>query len=1278
MPRREKRPANPDPLTRTSEPGHYPLSVGQERLWWLRELGSAPDQYHIHGGWRFPKGLDPEAIATALRGLVRRHEILRTRFVLGAQGTLAQEVRDDVEIPITWAGRDWDAAVEAAATEPFDLARPPLFRVVGAELGDGPALYMALHHIVTDRWSMDVLPRDLMELYHAALEDRPAQLPPLPVQYGDYAAWQRRFLTGERLEALLGWWTGTLGGRERPELPLDRPRPATADGTGAEVTAVVSADITAELTALAWRSRATPFIVVTAALAKTLADQTGQPDVVVGAIVSDRPHRDLQDVVGFFVNTVPVLVDTSGPDLTFAELIVRTRDAWMAADAHQDAPFEEIVGALRGGTADRRNPVFDVAVNYGGDRLSLTELENAPIWWYPEVPSTARFDLSLTAMPVDGQLRVTMLYRPDLFERAPVEALTSRYTRLLELAVAAPDTPLRALPLTPAAEVERLHAGNDPSPAPQATVVELIEAQAAARPDAFAIAARDGRLSFRQLNERANRLARHLLTRGAGPERVVAVCLDHSIHRYIVLLAIAKAGAAYLPLDPALPAGRLRFLLDDAAPVLAVVSPSLRGALPEHATPVFEPDQLDLPGSPAGNPPAAARPGNLAYLISTSGSTGAPKSVAVMHLGLSRLCAGAPRYLDLGPGTTFFQAGPLSFDVAALEWAQLAHGGRVVVADAGTLQESLPTVVRDFAVTTLKVVSPQLDLLVDGGLEYLTGLRQLVAGGDVVNPKSFAAARQALPGCRVTASYGPTECTVLATVFEGAVDGGRVPIGRAVPHTRAYVLDRELNHAGVGMRGEIYLAGDGLARGYQGRPGLTADRFVPDPSGPPGARMYRTGDLGRYRPGGDIDFLGRADRQVKIRGFRIETSEIEHALLRRPGITSAVVVRAELDTGPCLAAYVVADEPLDRAELRGALRATLPAYMVPDHVIELPRLPLTANNKVDRAALPPVLLDAADADDEPASGLAARVVEAWSAVLGRPAPLHGDFFEQGGHSLLVPRATAAVRALLGREVPLRLMMEHRTPAAYADALLREREPDLAGASREHRLHRRDRPSAALGGDRRLDLFVSGTDPAAEVRRLLVVLDGAEFVDIMRLPAILDRLTVAGQIPVTAAVFISPAGWAARRTELLAGGYADVLADEVLPQLLDWLGERCRVERATALGASLGAVAAIRAALRRPDRFDGAAAISGPLTDHDLGADAGRSLARFYLAAGRDEADILLDDGLSLVEATRKTGAELAERGHVVRTETAAGGHTYAAWEAMLPEALRWIFDERQD
>ncbi|WP_067171326.1 non-ribosomal peptide synthetase [Microtetraspora niveoalba] len=1272
MPRFEPRPTNPFPLLTDRADGEraardFPLSAGQERLWWLRQLDSSHDQYHITGGWRFPAGLDPSAIATALAGLARRHDILRTRFVLRPDGTTAQEVAAEVEIPVVRAGREWRAAVERAASEPFDLSRPPLLRVVAAETEDGPGLFVALHHIVTDRWSMDVLARDLFELYDAATAGRAPRLPELAVQYGDYARWQQRLLDSDLLRPGLEHWRRTLAGCERLELPTDRPRTAAADGAGASVVVELPEEATAAMTAVAWRARASPGVVVTAALVAALSAFTGQDDVVIGAIVSDRPRPELQDLIGFFVNTVVLRVDASGRELTFRDVVARTRDVWMAADAHQDVPFERIVGAVGAGAEQQRNPIFDVVVNHAGDRTALAEAPGAPTWWYPELPVTARFDLSLTTQLVDGRLRATFVYRPALFDETTIAALADRYIRLLAHGAAAPDRPLHEL--GPAGESGMPLGGEDP--APRATVVELVEARAALHPDDVAVTGAGGELSYGELNRRANRLARHLMERGVGRGRVVGVCLDQTVERFVVLLAIVKCGAAYFPLDPDFPPDRLRFMLSDAGAVLTIVSPSLAHRLPADATPLLVLGEPDLTGYDAGNPPLAARPGDLAYLISTSGSTGAPKSVAVPHQALSRLVAGAPRYLDIGPGATFLQAGPLTFDVSVLEWTPLAHGGRVVVTGTGALLEDLEAVVRDHGVTTLKLVSPQLDLLVERGLSALSGLRQLVVGGDVVNPRSFRTARELLPGCRVTASYGPTECTVLATVFDGDSWSGRVPIGHAIPHTRAYVLDRDLNPAPVGMRGEIHLAGDGLARGYHGRPGLTAQAFVPDPYGPPGSRMYRTGDVGRLLPGGAIDFLGRADRQVKVRGYRIETSEIEHALLRH-GATSAVVLRAELDTGPALVAYVVADESVDVPALRGRLRATLPAYMIPDHLVRIPRVPLTANNKVDRTALPPVTPARSAAAAPAESGLEARVAEAWSEVLGRVLAAGEDFFDHGGHSLLVPRATAAVRRLLGREVPLRLMMRHRTPAAYAAALLAGSLPGLGADSRLERLTWHSR---TLGGERRVDLFVPAG--ASGGTRLLVVLDGSEFVDVMRLPAIVDRLVRDRGVPPTAAVFISPADWSSRRRELLDEAYADVLAHELIPQARTWLGERCRSGRATAVGASLGAVAALRAALRRPDSFEGAVALSGPLSEHRLGpADASPvSPARLFLSASREEADIVLDDGLNLVEAVKRTGEELAGRGHEVRCAYGDGGHTYAAWESMLPHAISWVLRE---
>jgi len=1284
MPTRESRPRNPLPLFRDSTASRFPLSAGQERLWWLRQLDSSHDQYHITCGWRFAAELSREALLAALGGMVQRHEILRTKFLMLPDGTVTQEIVDHVEVPLIWAGRDWQGAIEQAAVRPFDLVRPPLFRAVAAELDDGPGLFVAMHHIITDRWSMDVFARDLFELYEAALAARTPRLPELAVQYGDYARWQRDFLTDDLLRSQLSYWTETLAGYEPLELPLDRPRAAAIDATGKTVVLELPREATGAMTALAWRARASPAMVVSAAFVATLRAFCGQSNVVIGAFMSDRTHPELQDLIGFFINTAILRVDLGTAALTFREAITRTRDAWMAADAHQDARLEQIVGALNAGSEAHRNPIFDIVVNHAGDRTDLADDPDAPLWWDPDLPVTARFDLSLTTQIVDGRLRATFVYRSALFNEATIATLADRYIRTLEQGVAMPDAPMREFDLLTEADRELLRRGNDRTPASGTTIVERLQTWAARTPDAPAVVGDGGQLSYRQLNDRANQLARHLLTLGAGPERVVGVCLERTVERFVVLLAIAKCGAAYLPVDADFPADRIRFLMSDAAAVLMIVSSSLLARLPLGGTPVVTlgDGSLELTGYATENLPTRPRPDGLAYLISTSGSTGNPKSVAISHRALSRLVDGAPRYLEVGPGSVFLQAGPLTFDVAVLEWAPLAHGGRVVVADTGSLLDGLRHVLREHRVTTLKLVSPQLDILVEQDVHILSGLRQLVVGGDVVNPRSFVMAGELLPGCRVVASYGPTECTVLATIFEGGPWSGRVPIGRPVSHTSAYILDEDLQPVSVGMRGEIYLAGDGLARGYFSRPGLTAASFVPDPFGPPGSRMYRTGDLGRYLPNGDIDFLGRADNQVKIRGFRIETSEVEHALLRHPDITSAAVVRATLETGPALVAYIVAATTVDEGALRGMLREALPAYMCPDHFVTIPRFTLTANNKVDRAALPSVTAAVTHTGEDlpPTTGLEARVVAAWSAVLGRPLSAFDDFFDHGGHSLLVPRATATVRRELGREVPLQLMLEYRTPASYAAAILRESLPDLSAASREDRLVQRTWQGEKLAGCRRVDLFISTENPVRKNSgiQMLMVLDGSEFVEIMRLPAILDRLSLQDRIPTTAAIFLSPIEWSTRRRELLDDGIVDALADELVPYLRTWLGNR-PVGRAIAVGASLGAVAAIRCALGRPDCFDGAVAISGPLTEHRLGTatpDQSRGGSRFFLSAGREEKDIILDDGLSLVEATVRTAEELAGEGHVVRSAIGEGGHTYAAWESMLPDAIRWSLDDQ--
>ncbi|ORT60867.1 non-ribosomal peptide synthetase [Streptomyces sp. CB03238] len=1316
----ERRVLNPYPLERAPRPDGHPLSAGQERLWWQRQSDDGA-RYHVTGGWHWGTEVDPDALTRALDALVRRHEILRTAFVLGGDGTVTARLRDGVRVPVRWAGKDWAEAVEDAARRPFDLAGPPLARAVVARLDDGYGLFVAQHHIVSDRWSMDVFGRDLYELYElyaAECQGRSPRLPVPKLQFGDYALWQRRLQASEALRPVTERWLRRLDGCERLELVTDHPRPAADadDDAGREVVMTLSSDDTDAVSALAWRSRASQAVVVTAALAATLKAFTGQHDVVIGAMLSDRPSPELHDVMGFFVNTVVLRVDLSGERLTFRQIIRRTRDAWMFADAHQDVPFERLVAALGAGAGAGRHPLFDITVNHAGGRPGAEEGGGTPPAWEPQLPTTARFDLSLHTRVVDGRLRAGFLYRPALFHHATVTALAERCVRLLEQGARAPDVPLADLDLLDRAERDRLWRRNDPADCPGATVVELVRNQVRLRPTATAVTGAREVLSYAGLERRAARLAHRLVAYGAGPERVVAVCLERTTDTPVVLLAVALTGAAYLPLDPGLPAERLRFLLDDAGAVLIVVHPALRARLPGTDVPllVYDGDPAatteTAPDAPAGDdvPRAfpAPDPDSAAYLISTSGSTGTPKCVTITHRALGRLVSGAPRYLDVGPGTTFLQTGPLSFDVAVLEWAPLAHGGRVAVVDTGALLEELGPALRAHRVTTLKLVSPQLDLVVERGPAALAGLRELVVGGDVVNPRSFEAVRRALPGCRVLASYGPTESTVLATVSTGPVRAGRVPLGHAVPYTRVYILDEDLRPVPVGMRGEIHLAGDGLARGYHRRPGTTAAAFLPDPFGPPGSRMYRTGDLGRYLADGTIDFLGRADRQVKIRGYRIETSEIEHALVREPAVASAVVVAADLDTGPALVAYVVpaASQPFDPGELRRCLAARLPAYMLPAHIVQLSRLPLTVRNKVDRSALPPPrpvrpssvssVSSVPVARAGAANALEERVCEAWSTVLGHPLSGTDDFFTCGGHSLLVPRATAAVRNLLGREVPLRLMLRHRTPAAYASALLEEGArgldgaPGLDGTSRldgtpgldgtadaPYRLERSTWCAKGLDGERRVDFYASGAGQGGDVPRWgLVVLDGGEFVDVVRLPAILQGLVGRSAVPTVAAVFVSPGSWRGRREELLADGYADLLADEVVPLLEAWT-PAVRPGPVFCLGASLGGVAAVRAALRRPDRFAGAIALSSPLSDHRLepvdGVPAAVS-SRLYLHAGRAEADLVLADGTDLPTGTARTGERLRRAGHAVTCAYGPGGHTYAAWQNALPEAVTWL------
>ncbi|MFH8369395.1 non-ribosomal peptide synthase/polyketide synthase [Streptomyces sp. NPDC018031] len=1032
-----------------------PLSFAQQRLWFLDRLRPGDARYNSAVALRFTGPLDRDALARALATVVARHEALRTTFE-EADGRPVQIVHPagPVPLPVREGAADGPDALRAALlaeySRPFDLSTGPLLRALLLPEPPGShVLLLTAHHIVTDGWSMGVLLEELCTAYEALARGAVPDLAPVATQYPDFAVWQREQLSGPALERRLGYWKEKLSGVAAPRLPLDRPRRGEESGAGAVHTFTVPAATVSRLRDLATERHTTLFTALVAGCQALLARWSGQDDIAVGSLIPGRPRTDLERAVGFFAGTVVLrgTVETGG---TFRDLLGGTAETVNDAFAYGDTPFERLVEAAGATREAGRNPLFDVMVLLHPAPPAAPApqgLATSPV----TVPrQAATFDLSVEFVPDGDRLTGLLEYRTDLFDPATARRMADQLLRTLEGAAAEPDRPLDTLALLSPGQARRLTADWNATarPVPAATCPEIFQRQAARTPHATALVAGDVRLDYAELNARANRLAHHLIALGAGPERLVALRLPRTADMVVAMLAVWKSGAGYLPIDSALPEERVRFLLADARPALVLDEAALRsvpGTAPD--TDPADTDRL-----------APLHPENTAYVIYTSGSTGRPKGVAVPHRCLRNLLAGHREGFVAEAG-----GGPLrvaltasfSFDTSLEGVLLMADGHPLHLVDEDTRLDAAALVgyVVEHRVDFLDLTPSHLRQLLPAGL--LTDPRHrprvLMLGGEAVGPGLW----RELAGHRDTAAYnfyGPTECTVdaLACRIEGA---DRPLVGRPLPNVRAHVLDRRLQPVPPGVGGELYLAGDQLARGYAGRPGLTAARFVADPFGPPGTRMYRTGDLARWTPDGRLDYLGRADDQVKVRGHRIEPGEVEAALLDLPGIAAAAVVAVADATGHHrLAAYLVpaagAAAPAAPA-LRDACRRVLPDHMVPSSFTALAALPLTTSGKLDRRALPAPDPDAAPRDREfvaPRTPGEETLAGIWSDVLGvARVGATDNFFELGGDSILSIQAVSRARAA-GLRLSSRDVFRHQTIADLAAAAAR-RTPAAPAADR---------------------------------------------------------------------------------------------------------------------------------------------------------------------------------------------------------------------------------------
>ncbi|HEX5872256.1 MAG TPA: amino acid adenylation domain-containing protein, partial [Longimicrobium sp.] len=1023
-----------------------PLSFSQQRLWVLDRLDPGSTAFNLHRPLRLTGVLDVAALERALDALRARHESLRTTFAEGADGAPVQVVHPISAAPLAvedlsaLADEAREAAVaervHADAATGFDLVAGPLFRARLLRLrGDEHVLLLAIHHVIADGWSLGIMARELGALYAAFQAGAPDPLAPLPVQYADYALWQREHLAGETLEKQRAFWRGALAGAPPAlELPTDAPRPPAERHRGRVWRDRMEPELARRVRALAQEEGTTPFAVLLAGLRAVLARWSGQEDVVIGAPVAGRGRTEVEGLIGFFVNTLPLRGQVRADD-SFRALLRREKAATLAAFDHQDLPFERIVEELRIPRDLSRNPVFQVSLMLQNTRAEAERLAGIEIAPLQVEYDTARFDLAFDVYEEDdGALRVETEYATDLFEHATVGRMVAHFKRLLGHAAAHPDALVSRLELVDADERAAVLQGPNATARdwPFAPVHRLFAEQAARTPDAVAVEGADGALTYAELDALSAGVAAALRARGAGRGSLVAVCAERSARMVAALLGVLRAGAAYLPLDPEYPAERLAYMLDDSGARLLLTERALAHRLPASALDRILLDEV-VPGDSV-DPDADVSAEDLAYVIYTSGSTGRPKGVMVPHGGACNFLRSMAEAPGVRADDALLAVTTIAFDISVLElFLPLSLGARTVVATRE--QAADPTLLAALLARSgagvMQATPATWAMLLASGWTPRAGMR-LLSGGEAL-PRTTADALLAA-GAEVWNLYGPTETTVWSAATRVPA-AGAIPLGEAIANTTLYVLDAAGSPAPLGVPGELFIGGGGVTRGYLHRPALTAERFVPDPFGAAGSRLYRTGDRVRRRVDGALEFLGRVDFQVKLRGFRIELGEIESALRAHPSVDGAVALMRE----ERLVAYVVAsapDAPPVGTELRAFLRERLPEYMVPSAFVALDAFPLTPAGKIDRAALPAV-----DAKPEARAFVAPRtpqeqaLAEIWREVLRLDkVGAEDDFFELGGHSILATQVLSRVRRALGVELPLRALFEAPTVRALAERL----------------------------------------------------------------------------------------------------------------------------------------------------------------------------------------------------------------------------------------------------
>ncbi|WP_143857153.1 non-ribosomal peptide synthetase, partial [Nostoc sp. 'Peltigera membranacea cyanobiont' 213] len=1074
------------PILRRANNAEITLSFAQQRLWFLDQFEPNSAIYNIPFGLRLLGNLNQAALEQSLVEIIHRHEALRTNFIT-VDGQATQIIQTETNwtftvvdlkhLPLTEQKTAAQKLIQQQALLPYDLESEALIRGTLVVLSETEQwLLVCMHHVVSDGWSIGVFFQELQALYNAYLIGQHPTLLPLPIQYADFAIWQRQWLQGSVLENQLSYWEQQLANAPTfLPLPTDRPRPAVQTFNGANMEFALSDELTQRLLQLSQKQGCTLFMTLLAAYNTLLYRYTGQEDILVGTPIANRDRTEIEGLIGFFVNTLVMRTDLS-LNPSFNELLLRIREMALSAYAHQDLPFEMLVEALQPERDLSHTSLFQVMFVLQNAPMSEIELTGLTVSFLPIESSTAKFDLTLSMENTATGLFGWWEYNTDLFSRITIERMTGHFVTLLEGIVANPTEQISQLPMVTATEQHQLLVEwNDTRvDYPQdKSIHQLFEEQVELTPDAVAVVYENQHLTYGELNSRANQLAHYLRSLGVKADVLVGICVERSLEMVVGLLGILKAGGAYVPLDPEYPQERLSFMLEDTQLSVILTQEKLVNKLGDRIQRGFiDSPEETLRGSQASvsvicldsswdiinqqtqqNPTNTVKADNLAYVMYTSGSTGQPKGVSIVHQSVVRLVK-ENDYASFSAQEVFLQFAPITFDAATFEiWGCLLNSGRLIIFPPNTPSiNELGQVIEQYQVTTLWLTAGLFHLMVDENIDALKSLHQLLAGGDILSVPHVQKFLQTVENCQLINGYGPTENTTFTCCYQiptSLSPDVSVPIGRPIANTQVYILDKYLQPLPIGVPGELYISGAGLARGYFNRPELTQEKFIPNPfEEARGSRLYKTGDLARHLADGNIEYLGRIDNQVKIRGLRIELGEIEAVLSQHNDVqVSCVIVREDTPGDKRLVAYIVTHQNCQPqiGEIRQFLKTKLPDYMMPNAFVILESLPLTPNGKVDRRTLPKPELDTILLEKyvAPRTPIEEMLALLWAQILKvEQVGIYDNFFELGGHSLLATQLVSRIRSSFKLELPLRELFARATVAELAQSVEQLQQQDI--------------------------------------------------------------------------------------------------------------------------------------------------------------------------------------------------------------------------------------------